>query len=85
MAYPGQLDVSRKDETSAARVLYAAVVQNSRKWKVDNVARKKGSRQSGESVRRSMPRVPVTPRARATPKKKERAAMPERDLARWGR
>lgn len=69
--------------TSACGVLYAAVVQNSRKWKVARADRKKGTRQSGEEVRVRTRTVEIRPVARAMPRQKARRAMPERDLGWW--
>jgi hypothetical protein len=84
-ALAGQLEVRRKDEVSARGVLYAAVVQNSRKWKMARAVRKKGRRQSGEVVKRRMARVDIRPTARPMPRQKERVAMPARDFGWWGR
>lgn len=56
------------------------MVQNSRKWKADSAARKKGRRQSGLDVASRTAAVPMMPAASAAPRQKARSAMPERDL-----
>lgn len=58
-------------------------MKNSRKWKRERAARKKGSRQSGEEVRRRRVRVVVVLRVRVMPRVKERRAIPARDLGWW--
>jgi hypothetical protein len=60
------------------------VVQNSRKWKRAREARKKGRRQSGEDVYKSVVRVPARPMVKAMPRAKARVAMPARDFGWWG-
>lgn len=72
--------MSRKALTLAAGVLYAAVVQNSRKWKVESAARKKGRRHSGLLVKARIETVEATPVVSAAPRQKDRSAIPERDL-----
>jgi hypothetical protein len=75
---------SRKEEICAACVLYRAVVQNSRKWKRDSTAKKKGRRQSVECVRRRRAMARISEDDRTKPRSNARVAMPERDLARPG-
>jgi len=54
IVYADPFPVKRKDETCAEGVLYAAVVQNSRKWNSARLAIKKGTRHRGEVVSRRM-------------------------------
>jgi hypothetical protein len=72
--------LNRKLDTEAARVLYAAVVQNSRKWKVERAVMKKGRRQRGESVKARRAIVAVREEDRTKPQASARRAIPERDL-----
>jgi len=54
IVYADPFPVKRKDDVCAEGVLYAAVVQNSRKWNSARPAMKKGTRQRGEVVPRRM-------------------------------
>ena len=56
------------------------MVQNSRKWKREREARKKGARHSGDEVVRRIYRDRIVERVRTLPRRRERVAMPERDL-----
>jgi hypothetical protein len=71
--------LSRKLLTCAVFVLYLAVVQNSRKWKVANAATKNESRHNRLSLRRRSI-VRDVERARAMPRRKAREAMPESEM-----
>ncbi|EDN98707.1 hypothetical protein SS1G_13566 [Sclerotinia sclerotiorum 1980 UF-70] len=50
MLYADPLPLKRKEEMDASGVLYLAVVQNSRKWKMAREEIKKGMRQKIVSV-----------------------------------
>lgn len=75
----------RNEEMDALGGLYRAVVQNSRKWKSERRARKKGSRQWGVDAMRRRYRAMVEERLRTMPRRSERIAMPESDLGCPGR
>jgi hypothetical protein len=75
----------RKEEICVEGVLYRAVAQNSRKWKRESIARKKGVRHDGEEVVKRMYRDRVVQKVRALPRRRDRIAMPERDLGWPGR
>jgi hypothetical protein len=81
MKYIGQFAVKRNDSTLASRVLYFAVVQNSRKWKVERAAKKKGTRHSGEDENMRIAATATTDSASVMPKQKDRSAIPSSDLA----
>jgi hypothetical protein len=74
------LAVRRKLSMLATMVFFSAVVQNSKKWKMDKAVRKKGSRQPGLSVRNRVTAVEMTPMARAMPRQKALKAMPDKDF-----
>lgn len=80
MAYAGQFAVSKNAATVACGVLYRAVVQNSRKWKVESAAAKKGRRQRGDDVPKSTSTMATADRARAAPSPKARSAIPSSDF-----
>ncbi len=85
MPYAGQLAVRRKESILATEVLYLAVVQNSKKWKVESAPMKKGSRQRGDAVKDKIEIITAADSARATPRQKDRIAMPSRDFGWPGR
>jgi hypothetical protein len=74
------LAVKRKEPMLALRVLYLAVVQNSKKWNVDRAPIKKGTRQRGDDVRSKIKMMATTDSASVMPRQKDRMAMPSRDF-----
>jgi hypothetical protein len=80
MLYAEPFPLKRKEEICAAGVLYAAVTQNSRKWKMASEEMKKGMRHNGLGARNRRWIVDCTETVRTTPTRRERMAMPERDL-----
>lgn len=85
MVYAEPFCENRKEDMDAAGGLYRAVVQNSRKWKTDRRVMKRGRRQSGDDFSARRYRALAKDRTRATPRKKERIAMPESDFGCPGR
>lgn len=64
----------------ATVVFLSAVVQNSRKWKVDRDRRKKGTRQMGLWVKMRMETMPMMLAEKAMPRQNARRAIPESAL-----
>ena len=77
--YATPLEFNRKAETVAYRVLKRAVIQNSRRWKIDRVVMKNGARQSGFSRWRRYTAT-IVPTPEALPRTKARSEIPVRAL-----
>jgi uncharacterized glyoxalase superfamily metalloenzyme YdcJ len=85
IAKAGQFEVRRYALMVASRVLYAAVVQNSKKWNAEREAKRKGTRQRGLSVKRRIARIVRRDAVRVAPRQNARRAIPARDLGWFGR
>jgi len=78
--YADPLLLKRKEEIDAVLGLYSAVVQNSRKWKMQRKVMKRGARHEGLSVCRKMMEDIVAERTSVIPSRNARRAIPERDF-----